>query len=194
MFAYVGSFTNPARNGRGNGINVYRVTDSGPWQHLQHVPALENPSFLRIGPDGRTLYTVHGSGTRMSAYAIDPGTGHATLIDTAASGGENPVDFGFDPSWDNMVVANYGSGTVAVLKRAEGGALHERGGGRVVGDGHSVVHHHNLQRRGAETGEVTLDDVTCVHRLARGVLPARAGEGALHLGREDAEDDEDHEP
>ena len=131
MFAYVGSFTNPARNGRGNGINVYRVTDSGPWQHLQHVPALENPSFLRIGPDGRTLYTVHGSGTRMSAYAIDPGTGNATLIDTAASGGENPVDFGFDPSWDNMVVANYGSGTVAVLKRAEGGAL---------SDPHQIIH------------------------------------------------------
>ncbi len=121
MYAYVGSFTTNGR--RGNGINVYRVTERGPWQHLQHVPALDNPSFLRIGPDGRTLYAVHGGGTRVSAYALIPETGHATLLDSADSGGRNPVDFGFDPSWDNLAIANYSSGTVAVLKRGEDGAL-----------------------------------------------------------------------
>lgn len=131
MFAYVGSFTHPDRGGRGNGINVYRVTPPGqPWEHLQHVPALDNPSFLRIGPDGRTLYAVHGGGTRISAYALEPETGHARLLDTAGSGGRNPVDFGFDSSWDHLVVANYASGTVAVLKRdAEG----------VLSDPHQVI-------------------------------------------------------
>jgi 6-phosphogluconolactonase (cycloisomerase 2 family) len=119
MYAYVGSFTNRG----GDGINVYRVTAHGTWEHLQHVPGLDNPSFLRIGPDGRTLYAVHGGGTRVSAYAIDPATGHASVLNTADSGGQNPVDFGFDSSWDHVVVANYGSGTVAVLKRAEDGAL-----------------------------------------------------------------------
>ncbi len=119
MYAYVGSFTSRG----GDGINVYRVTETGPWERLQHVPGLDNPSFLRIGPDGRTLYAVHGGGTRVSAYTIDPETGRATLLDSADSGGRNPVDFGFDPSWDHLVVANYGSGTVAVLKRAADGVL-----------------------------------------------------------------------
>ena len=36
MFAYVGGYTTPDRDGRGDGINVYRVDPvSGGWTHIQ---------------------------------------------------------------------------------------------------------------------------------------------------------------
>ena len=51
MFAYVGSYTTPDRNGRGNGINVYRVNPiSGGWSPIQTVGYLENPSFFTTKP------------------------------------------------------------------------------------------------------------------------------------------------
>ena len=61
MFAYVGSFTTPDRNGRGNGINVFAVDPaSGAWSHVQTLDGLENPSFLVTSADQRFLYAVHG--------------------------------------------------------------------------------------------------------------------------------------
>ena len=48
-FAYVGSYTAPERQGRGNGINVYSVDGrTGAFRHVQRISQLENPSFLAL--------------------------------------------------------------------------------------------------------------------------------------------------
>jgi hypothetical protein len=53
IFAYVGCYTSPERNGRGNGINVYRVDPrNGALRHVQHLGGLENPSFLAMNVAG----------------------------------------------------------------------------------------------------------------------------------------------
>jgi 6-phosphogluconolactonase len=127
MFAYVGSFTTVQRKARGDGIHVYRVDDAtGIWAHLQHVADLTNPSFLALSHDQRFLYAVHGDSDYATAFALDPKVGQARLINRAATGGRNGVRQAVDPSGRFLVVANYASGSVAVLAIAADGSLKDQ--------------------------------------------------------------------
>ena len=124
-FAYVGSFTSRARNARGNGINVYRIdADSGAFSHVQHVGNLVNPSFLLLSRD-RALYSVHGDESYASAFAVDAQSGRLTLLGQADTGGSNGVRQMLDASGRFLIVANYASGSVAVLPVAADGALRD---------------------------------------------------------------------
>jgi 6-phosphogluconolactonase len=124
MFAYVGSYTTPDRNGRGNGINVYRVNPiSGGWSPIQTVGYLENPSFLTTNHDGSRLYCAHGGRHLISAFAIDRQTGILTLLNQADCQGNNPVHLALDPTERFLVIANYGTGVVAVMPLNEDGRL-----------------------------------------------------------------------
>jgi 6-phosphogluconolactonase len=124
MFAYVGCYTTPDRDGRGNGINVYHVDEvSGGWTHLQHVGGLENPSLFTLTRDANHLYSVHGGRTLISAFAIDRNTGALSLLNQADCAGNNPVDSALDPTERFLVIANYGSGAVAVMPVGEDGRL-----------------------------------------------------------------------
>ena len=99
MFAYVGSFTTQKRKARGDGIHVYRVdAATGAWSHVQHVGDLTNPSYLALSPDQRFLYSVHGDEDYATAFALDAKTGHAKLINRAATGGSNGVRQAIDPA------------------------------------------------------------------------------------------------
>ena len=121
MFAYVGGYTTKDRDGRGDGIHVYRVdTATGAWTHVQHVAGEENPSLFTLRPDNRVLYSVHGALTHVSAFSIDPASGHLNLLNRQESGGTNPVDAALDPTNRFLVVPNYSSGSVAVLPLARG--------------------------------------------------------------------------
>jgi 6-phosphogluconolactonase len=127
MFAYVGSFTTAQRQARGDGIHVYRVDGAtGTWAHLQHVADLANPSFLVLSHDQRFLYSVHGDSDYATAFALDPKTGQARLINRAVTGGTNGVRQAVDPSGRFLVVVNYASGSIAVLTIAADGALNDQ--------------------------------------------------------------------
>jgi len=127
MHAYVGSFTTVQRKARGDGIHVYAANAAtGAWTHVQHVADLDNPSFLALSPNKRFLYAVHGDGDQATAFALDRETGHATLINHAATGGRNGVRQAIDPSGQFMVVANYASGSVAVMAIAPDGSLKDQ--------------------------------------------------------------------
>jgi 6-phosphogluconolactonase len=127
MFAYVGSFTTALRKARGDGIHVYRADPAtGAWTHVQHVGDLVNPSYLALSHDQRVLYTVHGDADFATAFALDPKTGEAKLINRAATGGKNGVREAVDPSGKFLVVANYSSGSVAVLPIGPDGSLHDQ--------------------------------------------------------------------
>src|SRR5215471_12479863 len=127
LYAYVGSFTTAQRKARGDGINVYRVDPTtGDWTHIQHIGDLVNPSFLALSPDQRFLYSVHGDEDYATAFALDPATGQAKLLNRAATGGKNGVRGTVDPSGKFLVVANYASGNVAVLPIAPDGSLKDQ--------------------------------------------------------------------
>jgi 6-phosphogluconolactonase (cycloisomerase 2 family) len=127
MYAYVGSFTTAQRRARGDGIHVYRADPStGAWTHLNRIAGLVNPSFLALSHDQRFLYSVHGDEDYATAFTLDSATGEAKLLNRAATGGRNGVRQAIDPSGRFMVVANYASGSVAVLAIAPDGSLKDQ--------------------------------------------------------------------
>ena len=127
MFAYVGSFTTARRKARGDGIHVYRAdAATGAWSHVQHIGDLTNPSSLALSADQRFLYSVHGDGEYATAFALDRKTGHAKLLNRAVTGGNNGVRAAVDPKGQFMVVANYATGSVAVLAIAPDGLLNDQ--------------------------------------------------------------------
>ncbi len=127
MYAYVGSFTTAQRKARGDGIHVYRADPAtGAWTHIQHLGDLVNPSYLALSPNQRFLYSVHGDEDYATAFALDPVTGQAKLLNRAATGGKNGVREAVDPSGKFLVMANYASGSVAVLPIAPDGSLKDQ--------------------------------------------------------------------
>jgi len=124
MFAYVGCYTTPDRDGRGDGIRVYRVgAEGGAWTEIQHVGNLENPSLFTLRRDQSVLYSVHGGRDLVSAFAVDRASGRLTLLNRMDCQGNNPVDAALDPSERFLVVGNYGTGTVAVMPLEADGRL-----------------------------------------------------------------------
>jgi len=124
MFAYVGCYTTPDRDGTGNGINAYRIDPaSGAWSHIQCVDGLENPALFTVRRDHTRLYAVHGGRTLVSAFAVDRASGTLTLMNQQDCGGLNPVDLALDPAERHLVVGNYGAGTVSVMPLNADGSL-----------------------------------------------------------------------
>jgi 6-phosphogluconolactonase (cycloisomerase 2 family) len=124
MLAYVGGYTTKERNGRGEGITVYRVDEaSGGFTHVQLLKGLVNPSWLTLDRERRILYSAHGAGSEVTAYAIDPDSGLLRIMNRQATRGTNGVRLGIEATGRFLVCANYGSGTVAVLPIAPDGSL-----------------------------------------------------------------------
>jgi 6-phosphogluconolactonase len=124
---YVGTYTDGTSRG------IYRFTfDPATGATIEPVLAVEtkNPSFLALHPNGRFLYAVgeissfEGAKTGVvSAFAIDPKTGDLTLLNQKSSQGTGPCHLVVDRTGGNVLVANYGGGTVAVLPIEADGRL-----------------------------------------------------------------------
>jgi 6-phosphogluconolactonase (cycloisomerase 2 family) len=124
LFAYVGCYTTPERNGQGKGINVYRVDPrTGAFRHVQLLDGLENPSFLAIDKTGRFLYSVHGDRSDVTAYSIDGKTGQLRVIGRQPTGGYNPIHLALDATGKFLFVTNYGTDSIAVFPVKEDGTL-----------------------------------------------------------------------
>lgn len=124
MFAYVGSRTTRERNARGDGITVWHMDEStGDLQLVQIVGDLVNPSFLLRHPTLPVLYTVHGDQQQVSAFRIDPPTGHLTFLNQQDGGGRNPVHLALSPDARHLVISNHLSSSLAVLPVGADGAL-----------------------------------------------------------------------
>src|SRR5258708_15435767 len=125
MYAFVGCYTTADRNGHGTGISTYHMDPAtGVWEHRSAIEGITNPSFLALHPNERFLYCVHGgSGQGVSAFAITPGSGALTYLNTQPSGGTNPVHLSIHPRGTCLVVANYTGASVAMLPIAPDGTL-----------------------------------------------------------------------
>lgn len=123
-FVYVGCFTSDGRGGRGDGIGVYRMdAATGAWRHRQHLGGLVNPSWLLANRAGTRLYALHADEDYATSYAIDPASGRLAPLNRAKTGGRNSVSAKLDASETFLIVANYTSGSVAVLPVAADGSL-----------------------------------------------------------------------
>jgi 6-phosphogluconolactonase len=118
------------------GIYMSRFNAStGKLSEPQLAAEITNPSFLATTPDHRFLYAVtedplslgppldHAS--FVSAYAIDAATGKLTLLNTLPTGGTSTCFISTDKTGKYVLMANFGSGSVSVIRTKEDGSLGE---------------------------------------------------------------------
>jgi len=126
---FVGTYT--AKDSKG--IYAYRFSaTSEKLIPLGLVAETPNPSFLAIDPTGNLLYAVNelekykgeASGS-VSAFAIDKKSGKLSLLNQVSSRGLDPCYVSLDQSGRYVLVANYGSGSVAAFPLLKDGSLGE---------------------------------------------------------------------
>ncbi len=126
---YIGTYTGAGSQG----IYVARFDPcSGKLGQPELAAETKNPGFLAVHPNRRCLYAVGEIGTfrgqptgAVSAFKIDPGTGKLTLLNQQPSGGAGPCHVSVDRAGACVLVANYGSGSVAALPIRPDGSLAE---------------------------------------------------------------------
>jgi len=124
-YVYVGTYTEPDRGGRGQGIHCYRMDDAtGDLTPIQVLGGVANPHFLALHPSRRFLYSTNGGdASAVSAFAIDAATGQLTALNRQLSPGPGPTHLAVDPSGRLVVVANYAGGSVAAYPVGPDGRL-----------------------------------------------------------------------
>jgi 6-phosphogluconolactonase len=149
MLVYFGTYTNATKS---KGIYLSRLdTATGMLSPAKLSVETVNPSFLTVDPTGRFLYSVNEINTyrgqetgAVSAFAIDRKSGLLKPLNEQPSEGSSPAHLTIDRDGKNVLVANYGGGSVAVLPVARDGTL-KSGSSFVQHKGSSV----NKQRQAA---------------------------------------------
>jgi 6-phosphogluconolactonase len=124
---YIGVYTGQ----KSKGIYSCRMNASdGVWTPPELAAEVKNPSFLALHPNGRILYAVSeigGSngkpGGAVSAFRREPTSGRLTLLNQQPSSGDGPCHLVVDKTGQCLIVANYGSGSVAALPIGSDGRL-----------------------------------------------------------------------
>lgn len=116
---YLGTYTSPTCRG------IYQTTldtATGQLQPPQLAAEIVSPSFVAIHPTQKYLYAVNeiedfeGKKTgAVTALSIDETTGALRVLNQQPSEGKHPCHLVVDAAGKNVLVANYSSGTVAVL-------------------------------------------------------------------------------
>jgi 6-phosphogluconolactonase len=125
-FLFCGTYTQKTKNEhRGEGIFAYRFdTNKGSLELTSASNAGWNPSFLRVHPNKRYVYTVNELVEgQISALALNTDSGSLTLLNSQPTRGAHPCYVSFDPSGKFALVSNYSSGSLAVYPIDEDGRL-----------------------------------------------------------------------
>jgi 6-phosphogluconolactonase len=134
---YVGTYTEKIHfgtgqifEGKGEGIHIYKMDPTtGALKPHYTAKEIKNPSYLAIHPNRRFLYAVNelkehngeATGT-LSAFTLDPGNGQLRFINKVVTHGTDPCHVTVDKTGRYALVANFASGSVAVLPiRPDGG-------------------------------------------------------------------------
>ena len=126
FFVYFGTQT----KGQGENVSkgIYRShfdLETGELSEPLLAAEAMNPGFLELHPNGRFLYATSfmGISGSVNAYATDSATGELTLLNSQPSGGIGPCHVNVDPAGKNVLVANYGGGSVSVIPIKAKGSL-----------------------------------------------------------------------
>jgi len=119
MRVYIGTYT----GAKSKGIYVSPFDPAtGRLGAPELAASMPSPSFLAMHPDGRHLYAVGETSNlggkqvgAVNAFRIDEKTGLLTLLNQQSSGGAGPCHLSLDKTGKCVLVANYGSGSVAAL-------------------------------------------------------------------------------
>ncbi|MEU6276014.1 lactonase family protein [Streptomyces populi] len=119
---FLGTYTSGDGGGKGIGVATYdpvtgEITGGGV------VAGVENPSFLAVHPDGRTLYAVD---ERAAGAVTAVRLPENEVLGSRSTGGAGPCHLSVHPGGRWLLSANYASGSVAVHPVGASGALGER--------------------------------------------------------------------
>jgi 6-phosphogluconolactonase len=121
-FAYIGCFTTEKRKAKGKGIAVYAIdSETGAWSFVETCDAMPNPSYICLDRTQRFLYSAHGDGSEIGAYARHPRTGKLKPLNRQPTDGDNSSTVEVDRS-NRYVVLSNGPG-IAVFPITDDGSL-----------------------------------------------------------------------
>jgi 6-phosphogluconolactonase len=125
---YVGTYTGPKSQG------IYALKfhpGAGSVDELGLAGEIKNPSFLALHPNHKYLYAVSELGNNgkdvasVSSFSIDSATGKLKLLNKVATGGGGACHLVVDKTQKMLLVANYGTGSVASFQVKQDGTLGE---------------------------------------------------------------------
>lgn len=204
MLVYIGTYT----GAKSQGIYVARFDPAtGRLSPPELAAKVASPSFLALHPNRRFLYAVSETssfggqpGGALSAFAIAADTGKLTLLNQQGSGGSGPCHLALDHAGQCLLTANYGSGSVALLRVQTNGYLTpassvvQHHGSSVNPQRQEGPHAHFIMTDPADRFALTCDlglDKVLVYRLdaAQSTLvpndppsaPVKPGAGPRHL-------------
>ncbi|MDR3636306.1 MAG: lactonase family protein [Isosphaeraceae bacterium] len=169
----------------GRSAGIYRGTfdpTTGKVSGVKLAAKAASPSFLAIHPTHRFLYAVDEvadfdgkKAGAVTAFALDPKTGELTRLNQQSTIRTGPCHLVDDPGGRNVLVANYGGGSVCVLpiqpdgrlKSASSFVQHEGSGANPQRQEAPHAHSINLDPAGrfAAVADLGLDQVR-VYRFA----------------------------
>lgn len=114
MRAYLGAATT-GQGSAAEGVTIADIDGQRVTPRGIGVRAVVNPMYLALAPAGDVLYVTHERDQgRVSAWR-PVGDGLEPIGEAQSSGGDGPCHLSVHPSGSHVLVANYVSGTVAVL-------------------------------------------------------------------------------
>lgn len=151
MDLYIGSYTSDGAAGP-QGITRFAFDpDSGAIERIGVALEIASPTWVTASADGTRLYAVtEVNGGFVVAIARDPENGALTEINRVSSFGDSPCFATLTADERFVLVANYSSGTIAVLPVGEDGSLGEavatatHHGSSVVADRQGEAHAHQI--------------------------------------------------
>ncbi len=187
FLVYIGTYT----GAKSKGIYVSRLdVASGRLTTPELAAETRSPSFLAVHPDHHFLYAVNEVGQfqgkpagSASAFAINPQSGQLTLLNQASTVGSGPCHVIVDKAGKNLLLANYGGGSVAVIpiqtdgRLGEASAFVQHSGSSVNPERQKAPHAHSIvldaANRFAFVADLGLDKIL-VYRFdpAKGSLTA----------------------
>jgi 6-phosphogluconolactonase len=120
---YIGTYTNGKTS---KGIYLAQLDEeTGNLKDVELAAESENPSFLAIHPKKRFVYAVNEVDKGMVSAFSSEARGKLRLLNQVSSRGSAPCHANIDKTGNWLAVANYSSGTAAILPIKVDGSLGE---------------------------------------------------------------------
>ena len=125
-YLLVGTYT----SGRSTGMYVYDFNPMNGSVKLVDSVQTPNPSYVAVAPNQKFVYAVSETqrgnySGKVRSFLFDKKTGGLSYVNEASSVGDNPCYIVVDKTGQWVIVANYSSGTLAVLPIKKDGSVGE---------------------------------------------------------------------
>lgn len=125
VVVYIGTSSSP----KSQGIYMTRMDEkTGALSPSQLAAVAKNANFLAFDPSFKFLYACAERPDKsggVAGFSVDATTGNLTALNQQSSGGRGPCYVAVDRTGKNLLVANYGSGSVACVPIGDNGMLRE---------------------------------------------------------------------